>query len=119
MTGVRAAVLAWPANPMYHHCHDRLLQRPTSLALCLALPLVRGCRPGLFGRAASLFCFSKSFWGTARVHCLAGVVGVSGLCGGLGALLVAVAMAGVTHHGGCQLFSLLAAWVLPLSGWLL
>ena len=59
MTGVRAAVLAWPANPMYHHCHDRLLQRPTSLALCLALPLVRGCRPGLFGRAASLFTFQS------------------------------------------------------------
>ena len=41
----------------------------------------------------------KAILGAVRMHCLAGAIGVSGLHGGRGALLVAVAMTGVTHHG--------------------
>lgn len=51
------------------------------------------------------------------MHCLAGAIGVSGQRGGrVGALLVAVAMTGVTHHGVAKLLCLLASWALPLSG---
>ena len=41
----------------------------------------------------------KAILGAVRMYCLAGAIGVSGLHGGRRALLVAVAMTGVTHHG--------------------